>query len=79
MRNKKTLYLTQAALVAAMYFVLTWLSNIFGLASGAVQLRLGEALCVLPYFMPAAVPGLFVGCLLSNLSMSLAVWDTVFG
>lgn len=79
MKNKKTLYLTQAALIAAMYFVLTWLSNLFGLANGAIQLRLGEALCVLPYFMPAAVPGLFVGCFLSNVSMGLVVWDTVFG
>lgn len=79
MKNKGALYLTQAALVGAMYFVLTWLSNVFGLASGAVQLRLSEALCVLPYFMPSATPGLFVGCLLSNLSMGSVIWDTVFG
>lgn len=79
MKNKGALYLTQAALVGAMYFVLTWLSNVFGLASGAIQLRLSEALCVLPYFMPSATPGLFVGCLLSNLSMGSVIWDTVFG
>jgi len=79
MKNKKALYLTQAALIGAMYFVLTWLSNFLGLASGAVQLRLSEALCVLPYFLPSAVPGLFVGCLLSNLSMGSIVWDTLFG
>ncbi len=79
MKNKKALHLTQAALVGAMYFVLTWLSNFFGLASGAVQLRLSEALCVLPFFMPSAVPGLFVGCLLSNLSMGNVIWDTLFG
>ena len=78
-RKNKTLYLTQASLVAAMYFVLTWLSNLVGLANGAVQLRLGEALCVLPFFLPAAVPGLFVGCLLSNISMGCVVFDTVFG
>lgn len=77
--NKKALNLTEAALVGAMYFVLTWLSNTFGLASGAIQLRLSEALCVLPYFMPAATPGLFVGCLLSNLSMGSVIWDTLFG
>ena len=79
MKNKGALYLTQAALVGAMYFVLTWLSNLFGLASGAIQLRLSESLCVLPYFMPAATPGLFVGCLLSNLSMGSVIWDTFFG
>ena len=80
MNNKnKTLYLTQAALIAAMYFVLTWVSNLFGLASGAVQLRLSEALCVLPFFMPAAVPGLFIGCFLANLSMGAIIWDTLFG
>ncbi|MBQ7225504.1 MAG: QueT transporter family protein [Clostridia bacterium] len=79
MKNSKALYLTQAALVAAMYFVLTWLSNFVGLASGAVQLRLGEALCVLPFFMPAAVPGLFVGCIISNLTMGSVIFDTVFG
>lgn len=79
MKNSKALYLTQAALVGAMYFVLTWLSNAFGLASGAIQLRLSEALCVLPYFMPASVPGLFVGCIISNLTMGSVVLDTVFG
>ena len=79
MKNKGALYLTQAALVGAMYFVLTWLSNFFGLASGAIQLRLSEALCVLPYFMPSATPGLFVGCLISNLSMGSVIWDTLFG
>lgn len=78
-RKNKALYLSQSALIAAMYFVLTWVSNFLGLASGAVQLRLSEALCILPYFMPSAVPGLFVGCLLSNLSMGSVVFDTVFG
>ena len=79
MKKRGALYLTQAALVGAMYFVLTWLSNFFGMASGAIQLRLSEALCVLPYFMPSATPGLFVGCLLSNLSMGSVIWDTLFG
>ncbi|MBO5261847.1 MAG: QueT transporter family protein [Clostridia bacterium] len=79
MNNKKALKLTQAALVGAMYFVLTWIANACGLASGAVQLRLSEALCVLPYFMPAAIPGLFVGCLITNLSMGSVIWDTLFG
>ena len=79
MKNKKALHLTQAALVGAMYFALTWVSNTFGLASYAVQLRLSESLCVLPYFFPAATPGLFVGCLLANLSMNAVIWDMLFG
>ncbi len=79
MKKSKVSYLTRAAFVAAMYVALTWLSNFFGLASGAVQLRLGEALCVLPYFMPSAVPGLFVGCIVSNLTMSANIFDIIFG
>lgn len=78
-RNKRVVYLCESALVAAMYFVLTWLSNFAGLASGAVQLRLSEALCVLPYFMPSSVMGLFVGCLISNFTMGSVIVDTVFG
>ena len=78
-RNKKVLHLCEAALVAAMYFVLTWLSNFAGLASGAVQLRLSEALCILPYFMPSAVPGLFIGCIISNITMGSVIFDTMFG
>ena len=78
-RNNKVLYLTQAALIAAMYFVLTWVSNLFGLAQYAIQLRLSEALCVLPFFMPSAVPGLFVGCLIANLTMGAMALDVIFG
>ncbi|MBQ8145752.1 MAG: QueT transporter family protein [Clostridia bacterium] len=79
MKKSRVLYLTRAALVAAMYVALTWLSNFFGLASGAVQLRLSEALCVLPFFMPSSVPGLFVGCIISNLTMSANIFDIIFG
>ena len=62
MKNKQVLPMVQAALIAAMYVVLTWLANIFGLANGAIQVRFSEALTILPYFTPAAIPGLFVGC-----------------
>ena len=79
MKKSKVMYLTRAALIAAMYVALTWVSNFFGLASYAVQLRLGEALCVLPFFMPSAVPGLFIGCIISNLTMSANVFDIIFG
>ncbi|MBQ8396899.1 MAG: QueT transporter family protein [Clostridia bacterium] len=77
--HTRTRYLTQAALIAAIYVALTLLMRIFGLDSGAIQLRLSEALTVLPFFTSAAVPGLTVGCLLANLFVGGAPWDIVFG
>lgn len=79
MRNKRVLFTTQAALIASIYVVLTLLSNAFGLASGAIQIRISEALCVLPAFTPAAVPGLFLGCLISNLITGCLPLDVIFG
>lgn len=79
MRNKHVLLMVQAALIAAMYVVLTWLANLFGLANGAIQVRFSEALTILPYFTPAAIPGLFVGCFISNTITGAAIWDILFG
>ena len=79
MRNQKTIKLVQAAVIAALYVVLTMLANALGLANYAIQVRFSEALTVLPFFTPAAVPGLFVGCLLSNMITGCAPWDLVFG
>ncbi len=79
MGNPRVAYLTRAAAVAAMYVVLTYLANAMGLASGTVQLRLSEALTVLPALMPAAIPGLFAGCLLANLLTGCLFLDIVFG
>lgn len=79
MRNKKVLLLVQAAMIAAVYVVLTYFISAFNLASGAVQVRISEALTILPFFTPAAVPGLAIGCLLSNLLTGCAVWDVIFG
>ena len=76
---KKTRLLTQSALFAALYVVLTYVSSMAGLASGAVQVRISEALTVLPAFTFSAVPGLFVGCLAANLLTGAALWDVVFG
>lgn len=73
------LRISQGALIAALYVVLTWVANAMGLANGAIQVRFSEALCVLPVFTPAAIPGLFVGCLLSNILNGCVVWDIVFG
>ena len=79
MKNSKTRYLCQAAMIAALYVVLTWLSAVLGLSSGAPQCRLGEAVCILPLFMPAAVPGLGVGCFVANLLFSPSPPDLIFG
>ena len=79
MRNKNALRLTQAAMIAAIYVVLTYFISAFGLASGAIQVRISEALTILPVFTPAAIPGLFVGCLLSNLLTGCMALDVIFG
>lgn len=79
MKKNKVLFLTQAAMIAALYVVLTFVSNAFGLASGAIQIRISEALTILPYFSPVAVPGLFIGCLISNLLTGCALFDVIFG
>ena len=76
MKKSKTLYLCQAALIAALYVVLTYVARLFGLDSGVIQLRFSEALCILPIFLPAAVPGLYIGCLISNLLVG-AIWMDV--
>lgn len=79
MKKTNSLYLAHGAVIAALYVLLTFLCNSLGLASGVIQVRFSEALCVLPMFTPAAVPGLFVGCALSNLLTGCAPWDVVFG
>ncbi len=77
--GKHILFLCQSALIAALYTVLTVLIGSFGLASGVIQVRISEALCILPIFTPAAIPGLTLGCLLSNLLMSALWQDVLFG
>lgn len=79
LKNKSIRHLVYGATVAALYVVLTYLSSLLGLSSGAVQLRLSEALCVLPVFMPSAVPGLFIGCIIANLVSGSVPLDIVFG
>jgi len=79
MRNKKVLFLTQAAMIAALYVVLTFLANALGLASGVIQVRLSEMLTILPYFTSAAIPGVSIGCLLSNILTGCTIFDIVFG
>ena len=71
--------LTLSAMVAAIYFVLSYFGNIFGLTYGPVQCRFAEALCVLPFLFPSTIPGLFVGCLLTNLMSTVGPLDIVLG
>lgn len=77
--NRKTLYLVHAAVIAALYVVLTFLANALGLSSGIIQVRFSEALTILPYFTPAAIPGLFVGCILANMLTGCMPLDVLFG
>jgi len=79
MNNKNVLFLTQAAMIAALYVVLTFIANGLGLASQAIQIRFSEALTILPFFTPAAIPGLFIGCIISNLLTGCLPLDIVFG
>ena len=74
-----TLYTTRGALIGALYVVLTLFAALFGLSSGAIQFRISEALCILPMFLPEAIPGLFIGCIVSNLIAGGVFWDIVFG
>ena len=79
MKNKqsKVLFIAQAAMVAAIYVVLTVAGASF--SYGEVQVRISEALTILPVFTPAAIPGLFIGCLLSNILGGCILPDIIFG
>lgn len=79
MKHKSLLYLTQGAMIAALYVLLTYAASLLGLASGVIQFRLSEMLCILACFTPAAIPGLYVGCLLANILTGAVVWDILFG
>ncbi len=72
-------YLIQGSLIASVYIVLTFISFTFGLSGGMVQLRLSEALCILPVFFPSAIPGLFAGCFISNILTGSIFPDVLFG
>jgi uncharacterized membrane protein len=75
--NKKVLFLTQAAMIAAIYVVLTLVFAPF--SYGEIQVRVSEALTILPFFTPAAIPGLFLGCFFSNLLGGSILLDVIGG
>ncbi|MCI8388128.1 MAG: QueT transporter family protein [Clostridiales bacterium] len=72
-------YVSVAGMIAALYVALTALSALFGLSSGAIQVRISEALCVLPIYTTAAIPGLTIGCLIANIIVGGTVFDIIFG
>lgn len=79
MKHQAIRELVRGALIAALYVALTLLASALGLSSGVIQLRFSEALCILPCFTAAAIPGLTVGCLLANALTGCALWDVIFG
>ena len=79
MDRRSTLFLTRAALIAALYVVLSEVSQLLGLCSGVIQCRISEALTILPAFLVEAIPGLYIGCLLTNILTGCAAWDIAFG
>jgi len=79
MEKNSSKLVSQAAMIAALYTVLTLISSAFGLSSGHIQLRISECLCILPIFSFSAVPGIFLGCLLSNIITGGTILDVIFG
>ena len=77
--QQRVRFVTLAAIIAALYVVLTLVSAAFGLSSGVIQVRISESLCALVFFTPAAIPGMTIGCLVSNLITGANVLDVVFG
>lgn len=79
MKKNKIRFVASAAIIAALYVVLTFISAMFGLSSGVIQVRISEALTVLAAFTPAAIPGLFIGCIVSNFLTGSVLLDVIFG
>ena len=77
MKKEKLIYLAQSGIIAAAYAALTLL--FYPLSYGLSQLRVSEGLCILPYFTPAAVPGLFLGCIVANIFGGFGLLDIVCG
>jgi uncharacterized membrane protein len=75
--NQKTRFIAEAAVIAAIYAVLTYV--LAPISYGQIQVRISEALTVLPMFTPAAIPGLFIGCLLANILGPNGIIDIIFG
>ena len=68
-----------SGIIAAIYTVMSLLSSVFGIAYGPIQCRFSEALTVLPFLFPEAIPGLFIGCVVTNLMSTVGPLDLIFG
>ncbi len=79
MSSQKIKYLTQGAAIAAVYVVVTLLFAPISFGQSGIDVRIAEALTILPLFTPAAVPGLFVGCVIANMLGGGIIWDVIFG
>lgn len=79
MKNQKIRAITYSAITASLYCLLTFVAYSFGLSSGSIQIRISEALTILPAYTPYAIPGITIGCLLSNILTSCAPMDIIFG
>jgi len=79
MRKNSSRSIALAAMVAALYTVLGYFGNVFGLTFGVIQIRFAEALTVLPFLFPSTAPGLVLGCLITNLLSPFGPLDVVFG
>ena len=77
MKTKNSSFMTHAAMIAAIYVVLTFIFAPFSF--GDIQVRIAEALTILPIFTPAAIPGLFIGCLIGNILGGAILPDIIFG
>lgn len=79
MKKTSVRFVAYAAMIAALYVALTLVSALFGLDKGPIQVRLSEALTILPYFTAAAIPGLFIGCVIANFLSGALLVDIIFG
>ena len=77
MKRFSTKKLAVAAVVGAAYAALTMVLS--PISDGPIQTRVSEALCILPFFMPASTWGLFIGCALANVISAAGIWDVIFG
>lgn len=79
LNSKKNRYIAEAAVIAALYTALTYVSGIFGMSYLGVQFRISEALTIIPVFTPSAILGLLAGCILGNINSPFFAADIVFG
>ena len=79
MNRKKTVFVVQSAVIAALYAGLTYAAGLLNLAYGSIQFRFSEALTLLAAISPAAIPGLTVGCFLGNITSPYGMIDVICG